>query len=93
MFVPGIYANSNQLRLAIDRTSDQEFLSFLKNKGFTSLQYSGKYSDLLEEDLVDPGTMASPSLATAQQPTNLRINGTFLHSPPLLVHAISQFYM
>ncbi|ODM93723.1 ATP-binding cassette sub-family A member 5 [Orchesella cincta] len=90
-----IYSEGSQLRVAISgEPPTPEFSNLFKSEGFDTLQYSGIYSDLLKPDLVDPGTMAALNVsdASTSSSTNLRINGTFLHSPPIMLNMLSQYY-
>ena len=91
-----MYTNE-ELQLAVNEQSDR-FLSFLNAIGGAGFPYSGNFSDLLT---VNPGigTMAAVAIDSEDytDPTfkilkaSMRINGTFLHSPPLVLDLIYKY--
>jgi len=88
-YIPAIYAVGKQLRIAVPKPTSSDVLNFFKDEGFDTLTYSGSYSDLLSPDFGE-GTMAA--LEVSVPSTILRINGTFLHSPPIMMNMLSQYY-
>jgi len=87
-----VYQDSS-LNFALSELSTTNFTAFLSRLKIAEvLRYSGNYTDLLKLGDPNKGTLASVS-ATSDINFQMRVNGTFLHSPALVLNLFNQYYL